>query len=75
MARVKPAETILKHMRAYDTAIDYDIAYCDRHAFHKDNAAHGALWAVLVEVDHAAAMEYKSSADVKERAERIHNWF
>ena len=63
---------ILEHLAACDRNIDNALIYCDNHSLDKYRAEHVALWRVLLDVDRAAAMEYRNSADVIERARRVH---
>lgn len=63
---------ILEHLAACDRNIDSALIYRDNYALDIYRAEHTALWRVLLDVDRAAAMEYRNSADVIERARRMH---
>ena len=63
---------IMEHLAACDRNIDHALIYCDSYSLDKYRAEHAALWRVLLDVDRAAAMEYRNSADVIERARRVH---
>lgn len=63
---------ILEHLAACDRDIDSALTYRDKYSLDIYRAEHVALWRVLLDVDRAAAMEYRNSTDVIERARRIH---
>ena len=65
-------DIIMEHLAACDRNIDHAMIYCDDCSLDKYRAEHVALWRVLLDVDRAAAMEYRNSADVIERARRVH---
>lgn len=65
-------DKILEHIAECDRDIDNALIYCDSCSLDKYRAEHSALWRVLLDVDRAAAMEYRNSADVIERARRVH---
>ena len=72
MARANYCETLLKHIGMVDNTIDHDIIYCDAHALELDRAMHFALWQLLLEVDHDAAMSYRNTPETIERARKMH---
>ena len=73
MARASCTETILKHLAACDENIDHALRYSDHYHVERLRAEHVALWRVLLDVDRAAAMEYRNRADVVDRALRVHD--
>lgn len=64
---------IIRHLAECDCNIDYALTYADDHSLDKYRAEHTALWRVLLDVDHAAAMEYRNNPATIERARRVHH--
>ncbi len=73
MTRDNCTDTILYHLAACDENIEHALKYADHYHVERLKAEHVALWRVLLDIDRAAAMEYRNRADVIDRALRMHD--